>query len=276
MMSMPSLSLCPLTIMRAPHRELVEAAHVGGFGAVGFRVIPPRPVDTVHPLVGDAKAIKELGGVMADLGIKLFDVETCWMSAVTEPRSLEPSLEAAAMLGASHLLVAGNDPEWDRMVATFAAIAKLAAGYRIKVGLEPTSFCVLRSLQRACDLLRQAGSDNAGILVDTLHMARAGETPASLAALDPRLVAYVQICDARKETPASPAELMAEARSDRLLPGEGELPLNEMLDALPDGLHVGVEAPTREFATLPFADCARRAGEATRAFFAARKARKPS
>ena len=65
---------------------------------------------------------------------------------------------------------------------------------------------------------------------------------------------------------------MAEARGNRLLPGEGALPLDAMLDALPKGLTVGVEAPTQELAALPFAEAARRAGDATRAFFAKRAA----
>jgi hypothetical protein len=35
-----------------------------------------------------------------------------------------------------------------------------------------------------------------------------------------------------------------EARAGRLLPGEGELPLGELLAALPDGIPVAVEAPS--------------------------------
>jgi sugar phosphate isomerase/epimerase len=101
-------------------------------------------------------------------------------------------------------------------------------------------------------------------------MDRAGETPASLAALDPGLVAYLQICDAGAERPALPPDLMAEARGNRLLPGEGVLPLDAMLDALPEGLSIGVEAPTRELAGLAFNAAAKRAGEATRAFLSAR------
>ncbi len=66
---------------------------------------------------------------------------------------------------------------------------------------------------------------------------------------------------------------MAEARGNRLLPGEGALPLNAMLDALPQGLTIGVEAPTRELAALSLVEAAKRAGNATRAFFAMRDAR---
>jgi sugar phosphate isomerase/epimerase len=270
MAGMPDLSLSPLTIIRATHREMVEAAAAGCFAFVGFRLIAPRPGDPVHPL-GD---IKDMRRLMQDHGIKLFDIESLWMSPVTDPPSIRPALEACAELGGRYLLVAGNDPDFDRMVVNFAHIAQLAADYGLKVGIEPTSFCQLKNLIQARELLRRAGAANAGILIDTLHMARAGETPATLAALDPTLIAYAQICDAGATTPASPAELMAEARGDRLLPGEGALPLHEMLDALPAGLPIGVEAPTKEFANLTFAASARRAGNATRAFFSAHETRK--
>src|SRR3954462_11776836 len=48
--TLPRLSLCPLTIIRASPREMVQAAAVGGFNAVGLRLIAPRPGDPVHPL----------------------------------------------------------------------------------------------------------------------------------------------------------------------------------------------------------------------------------
>jgi sugar phosphate isomerase/epimerase len=266
---MSELSLSPLTIIRATHREMVEAAAAGGFDAVGFRLIAPRPGDPVHT-IGGAAGIKDLRRLMQDNGVNLFDIESLWMSPITDPPSIRPALEVCAELGGRYLLVAGNDPDFERMVTNFAHIAQLAAEYGLKAAIEPTSFCTLSTLAQARELLRRTRAANAGVLIDTLHMVRAGETPASLAALDPALVAYIQICDAKAATPASPAELMAEARGDRLLPGEGALPLHAMLDALPAGLAIGVETPTKEFATMSFAASACRAGDASRAFLAAR------
>jgi sugar phosphate isomerase/epimerase len=267
------ISLCPLTYIRAPNRELVEAAAAGGFDSVGFRLIAPRPGDPMQPLAGDAEAIKDMGLLLADNGVTLFDIESCWLSATTDPDSLRPALEACATLGGQYLLIAGTDPEWDRMVANFAAVAAVAAEYGLRAGIEPTSFCVVNRLSQAADLVRQSGAANAGIIIDTLHMVRAGETPETLAALDPRSIAYVQICDGVLVRPASNAELMAEGRGNRLLPGEGEFPLNEMLDALPPDIKIGVEAPTPELAALPVVDAAKRAGTATERFLTARAAR---
>jgi sugar phosphate isomerase/epimerase len=69
---------------------------------------------------------------------------------------------------------------------------------------------------------------------------------ADLPLVDPELISYVQLCDAPLAAPgAGPAsaEAVHEARAARLLPGEGQLPLRELLAALPDGIPVAVEAP---------------------------------
>jgi sugar phosphate isomerase/epimerase len=266
------LSLCPLTIIRATHRELVMAAATGGFDAVGLRLIAPRPGDPVHPIEG-VNGLAHLRKQMSDSGVSLFDIESLWLSAATQPEAIRPALEICAALGGKNLLIAGNDPEPDRMASNFAAVSALAAEYDVRACIEPTSWCVVNRLDQAKDLIRRAGAANAGVIIDTLHMDRAGETPASLAAFDPALVAYVQVCDAGPQRPIAPPELMAEARGSRLLPGEGTLPLNAMLDALPEGLPIGIEAPTQELAALPIVDAARRAGDATRTFLALRDTR---
>ena len=138
---------------------------------------------------------------MSDNGIALFDIESLWLSPATEPEAIRPALEICAALGGKNLLIAGNDPEPDRMAANFAAVAGLAAEYGIRACIEPTSWCVVHRLDQAKDLIRRAGVTNAGVIIDTLHMDRAGETPASIAAFDPALIAYVQICDAGPQRP---------------------------------------------------------------------------
>src|ERR1700754_3479047 len=137
---MPRLSLCPLTIIRATHRELVEAAAAGGFEAVGFRLIAPRPGDPVHPIEGP-NGLSDLRKLMSDHGVALFDIESLWLSPATEPEAIRPALESCAALGAENLLVAGNDPEPERMAANFAAVTELAGEYGIRACVEPTSWC---------------------------------------------------------------------------------------------------------------------------------------
>ena len=53
--------------------------------------------------------------------------------------------------------------------------------------------------------------------------------------------------------------LVREARTGRLLPGEGVLPLKELVAALPVDAPLAIEAPCRATADLPAVERARRA-----------------
>jgi sugar phosphate isomerase/epimerase len=98
-----------------------------------------------------------------------------------------------------------------------------------------------RSLRTLADAaMITARSDGGGILIDALHVWRCGVDLRELAGLDPGLVAYLQICDAPL---APPRDAVAEARTARLLPGAGELPLGDLLAAVPSTVPVAVEAP---------------------------------
>jgi hypothetical protein len=120
-------------------------------------------------------------------------------------------------------------------------------------------------LKAAHRLITTAAQPNAGVLIDALHLSRSGGTPADIGRLDPASLAYCQICDARAVRPPQ-NELRTEAREGRLFPGEGALPLRELLDALPEGIPLGVEAPCMQYANLPPVERGRLCGAATRAF----------
>ena len=107
---------------------------------------------------------------------------------------------------------------------------------------------------------------SAGILVDALHLNRSGGAPAEIAAYDPALFPYFQICDAPATSPAT-GELRTEARSGRLYPGEGGLPLREFIKAFAPGTAAEIEVPSARHAGIPFAERARLAAETSRRLF---------
>ncbi|HWO05672.1 MAG TPA: hypothetical protein VNQ54_12810, partial [Methylomirabilota bacterium] len=90
---------------------------------------------------------------------------------------------------------------------------------------------------------------------------RSGGIPAHIGQVDPALLRYAQICDASADVPAptDTRALIREARTGRLLPGEGALPLAELVAALPAGVPLAIEAPCRATAELPAVERARRA-----------------
>jgi hypothetical protein len=71
-------------------------------------------------------------------------------------------------------------------------------------------------------------------------------------------------CDASADMPAptDTANLIREARTGRLLPGEGVLPLRDLVAALPAGLPLAIEAPSRDTVHLPALERAQRAHRA--------------
>src|SRR5258706_13283299 len=103
-----ALSLCPLTIIRANHRDMVAAAAAGGFDHVGLRLIAPRPGDPVHPLIGDQAAIRDLRALIQDHRIAPADIESPWLAPAPRPAAIPPALQTRAALGGGHPLV-GRD-----------------------------------------------------------------------------------------------------------------------------------------------------------------------
>jgi sugar phosphate isomerase/epimerase len=76
------------------------------------------------------------------------------------------------------------------------------------------------------------------------------------------MVRAVQLCDASQHAPVGDDATILEARTGRLPPGEGVLPLIDLLHALPAGAALGVEMP---LPSLPAKDRLELAYRSTRA-----------
>lgn len=71
---------------------------------------------------------------------------------------------------------------------------------------------------------------------------RAGHTASDLEAIDPSLIGYVQLSD---HTISQQGALYRDDTMDRRVPGEGELPLREILAVVPSDVVIGLEVPMR-------------------------------
>jgi sugar phosphate isomerase/epimerase len=103
-----------------------------------------------------------------------------------------------------------------------------------------------------------------------MHVVRSGGGAADLAALDPDLIGYVQVCD----TLLAPDENYGDASANQRMPiGEGEFPILDMLNALPRDGVFGVEAPLRDkaLAGVSLYDALAPSVAATRALLAQRR-----
>jgi sugar phosphate isomerase/epimerase len=259
------ISLAHLTVIDADPLQLIDAAAVGGFDSIGLRIVAPMPTDRIVPVIGDEPLIRRIESRLRDVGIDILDIEAIWLGPDSDPASYVPAFETGARLGAKHVLVVGNDPDEARVTDNVARLCTLAAPFGLKVMLEFIPYCQTATVEAAHRVVTRAAQPNAGVLVDALHLSRSGGSPADIRRLDPAWLSYCQICDARAVRPPQ-NELRAEARAGRLYPGDGALPLTELLDALPAAIPVGVEAPCAKYASLPPLERGRLCGAATRAF----------
>ena len=86
----------------------------------------------------------------------------------------------------------------------------------------------------------------------------------------PGMIRSAQLCDARAESPVGNEAIILEARSGRLPPGPGHLPLDALLASLPAHVALGVEVPMGQEITAE--EHARRVFEATMDLFARARA----
>jgi sugar phosphate isomerase/epimerase len=156
-----------------------------------------------------------------------------------------PSAEQARAV-----LVICNDPDEDRLVDRFAAVCDAAWDRGLRACLEFMIFSSVKTIADAERILDRAGHPAGAVLVDALHLQRSGGTPADVSAVAPERLPYAQLCDGPFQ-PILPdsAVALTEARTGRLFPGDGELPLPELLGALPAGASLAVEAPVPDLAS---------------------------
>jgi sugar phosphate isomerase/epimerase len=267
---MTRLSLSHLTVLEVGPPDLVTLAAHAGFSSFGVRLRSPMPGGIEYPLRPGSPAMLETRRRMADHGVDVFDVEVVRLAPETDVPAYAAMFEAAAELGAQRVCVNVDDPDRSRTIDRFGALCDLAAASHLGVDVEFMIWRPVARLEDAAEIVSAAGRPNGGILIDALHLIRSGGSAAAVAALDPALIGSVQLCDARADAP-EPSGIIDEARGDRLPPGEGALPLNELLDALPEGLTLGLEVPmSRSAPSLAPLDRARRVYRAAQALLRTR------
>jgi hypothetical protein len=105
------------------------------------------------------------------------------------------------------------------------------------------------------------------IFLDPLNFVRGGGSATFLRGLEPRLFPYAQLSDGVL-APGEPdlSKLGRMSPNERRMPGDGIVPLRQILDALPPGLPLSVEIPMPKSVKLPAREWARATAESTRRF----------
>ena len=236
------ISLTPATMSKyaSSSPDVVSWAAKAGYTHVGLRVLTA-VADNDHPMLPGRPMMRETKARLEGEGITPFEIEVARLDPQTEVAAFAPHLEAASLLGGKHLVAIGNDADLPRLTANFAALCDLAAQFGLTVNLEATSYYVVNSIAGARAIVDAAAKTNAAVAPDPLHFYRVNDSLHDLHALPH--VNVLQFCDAPAQGSPIPEERMAEARQERLPPGEGGLDLKSFIGALDPRLPVSVEVP---------------------------------
>ena len=203
--------------------DMVTVAHEAGWPAVGI---------WFDGKVWDDKTSREIRQRLDDTGIVALDIEPI-IPSVDGNDFAEQLIEAAAIIGAQHILFTSRLKDQARTTERYQQVCELAAPHGIKVVCEFLPIFPLNTLSMAAEIVSTSGALNGGVLIDNLHLSRSGSSMDDVKAMPIDLFPYLQICDAPAQRPTDFAGLLDEALNGRLCPGEGSLPIVELLNAIP-------------------------------------------
>jgi sugar phosphate isomerase/epimerase len=233
---------------------LIDAAAAAGFDAVGFRLSSP---DTAAHAVGDPSAVRRHA---ARRSIAVHDAEVHRIGSGDDPRAL---VDRTAAVGAGFLLVVSDTSVRSDTIAGVAALVELARPHGVEIALEYMAWTDPAGPLDAVAIARETGCR---VVVDLLHHVRVGADVADLrAVVESGTLGWLQVCDA----PATCSDdLVHEARHRRLVPGDGALPLAELLACVGSEVTISVEVQSDDLLAVDAVERARLLHDATRSLLA--------
>jgi sugar phosphate isomerase/epimerase len=238
-----------------------EAAAAAGFAGVGLHV------DDLARTFASGLDPAGMRAILGGAGLRLVEIEFLggWALDPADPGEVVTGVEAVADdLGGRHVTAGefrSGELDPDAAAARLAELAGRLAERDLLVALEPFPWSALPDVATAVDLLRRAGSANAGLMVDVWHFFTGGAEFGALDGLPGAGIAAVQLNDG----PRVHGDFLRHARAARRLPGRGELDVVGLVRAVQATGFAGpwcVEVNTPDFRALPVEVAAKAAADA--------------
>lgn len=262
---MRAVSLAYHTAPELGPLDTVRVAAQVGCTHVGMRLAGGASGDALMPLAKDVALRRAVLEVLRGEGMAVLEASTVRLTPAVDASLFAPFCESAAALGARFVLTNADDANFARLAENVGRLTEAATNVGLETHFEFVSWSATPDLSAALALRRAIGSPNLKIALDALHFDRSHGRSAQIGAADSSAFGDFHICDALHAENPSRDEQIHTAVHERMFPGEGELDLIGMLDALPSDLPILIEVPTRDLArTVPAHARARRAMAATR------------
>jgi sugar phosphate isomerase/epimerase len=247
---MSRLGIEMLTLLGMPPVEYIElAAELGcvevstgltGLPLTMFGITDYAPYP-VWSLRDNPALRRQMKTAMRNTGVRIGLGEGFNARAGANVRDFAGDLDIMADLGALRINAICMEDDLAMAKDKLAILADMAIERGMVFTIEFFPPTGITSLEKALEVVEHIGRGRARVLLDTTHLFRTGGTVAQVAALDPDLIGYVQLSDAR----LAPFDesYMRDAMFARGVPGQGELPLRELIAVLPANVTISIEVP---------------------------------
>lgn len=233
------LSLAAGTLPEFTPSDVADAAGKAEFTHVGL---------TIEPNKWNSATAKTTKRAIDQHNLAVLDVEVIW---IPEGGKLDDShriiVDAGLELGASNALVVSSEPDKDLNAMALHQLCEWAAPGNMRIALEFLMITAVQNMKDAVDIIERTDHPSAALLVDTLHFQRAGHDPDDLTRIDPHLLPYSQICDGNLECQRDFEHYLEDAIDLRSAPGEGELPITDILRAMPSEIPLSLEIRSKSY-----------------------------
>ena len=182
-------------------------------------------------LKDDARLRQHLLTAMDDRGVSISLGEGMLIVPGADVSDLAADLDVMAEIGAAQINTLSFDPDRSRTFDQLATLTKMAAERGIGTTIELAPGMTVGDPATVLVAIDHVGMPDLRLTVDTMHWARSGHGAAELRELGPEKIGYVQLSDTTLKPRAK--SYMEEAMYERMAPGDGELPLAEILAAAP-------------------------------------------
>jgi sugar phosphate isomerase/epimerase len=224
-------------IVAAP--DMVRIASEAGYNSVGLWVAP-----------GENWRSSTTGEVCAALHetrLIALDIEVIWLQPGGKPDPIHHEIIAiGGEIGAKNCLIVSSEPDHEITKFLYEDLCVHAGRAGMRACLEYMAVTEVKTLDDALNIVNAVDHPAGGILVDPFHHERVGHKPEKIREIPEHWLSYAQLCD----MPAcgvitDPDAYFVDAIDGRLVPGEGAIPVDAMVRALPADLPISLEIRSR-------------------------------
>lgn len=243
------LGIDPISVFGLPPVEFVHLTADLGCRYFGLTLAPYDYNPEGYPhwsLRDDADLRRRTVAAMRERGLSLALAGGFQIWPGGDARDLARDLDLVCELGAVRVNTSAYERDLGRCFDQFAVLGEMAAARGLETTLEFGPEMTVADLGAALAAQRHVGRPDFKLLIDTMHLVRSGAGAAEIAAVEPQLIGYVQLSDA--PLARRYASHLEEAGYERMAPGEGEMPLLEIMKVMPRDRVIGLEIPMRSAA----------------------------